>query len=142
MEKLMALGKVLGEYVLKAMSVRQTQVGGDRRHLEIDLAGEGSGEIPGQHVGTLAVETSGDPSRPNSWTYTGVLLVKSGAVVQISGSGISIRTGEGHKARYRGAVSYYTDDPKLALFNQVIAAVEAETDPATMTLKGANCEWN
>jgi hypothetical protein len=49
--------------------VRQTQVGGDRRHLEIDLAGEGSGEIPGQHVGTLAVETSGDPSRPNSWTY-------------------------------------------------------------------------
>ena len=40
------------------------------------------------------------------------------------------------------AVSYYTDDPKLAPFNHVIAAVEAETDPATMTLKGANCEWN
>lgn len=89
----MALGKVLGEYALKGMSVRQTNIGGDRRHLEIDLAGEGSGEIPGQHVGTLAVETSGDPSRPNSWTYTGVLLAKSGAVVQISGSGISIRTG-------------------------------------------------
>jgi hypothetical protein len=137
----MALGKVLGEFVLKAMSVRQTDTGGDRRHLEIDLAGEGSGELPGQNVGTLAVETSGDPSRPNSWTYTGVLLAKSGAVVQVSGRGISIRTGEAHKARYRGAVCYHTDDPKLASFNHVIAAVEAETDPATMTLKGASCEW-
>ncbi|MGD0290263.1 MAG: hypothetical protein ABSC63_11500 [Candidatus Binataceae bacterium] len=138
----MALGKVLGEYVLKAMSVRQTNVGGDRRRLEVDFAGEGSGEIPGQHIGTLVVETTGDVSRPTTWTYTGVLLVKSGAVVQISGSGIAIRTGEAHKARYRGAVTYHTDDSKLAHFNHVIAAVEAETDPATMTLKGANCEWN
>jgi hypothetical protein len=63
-------------------------------------------------------------------------------VVQIAGSGIAIRTGEGHKARYRGATTYHTDDPKLAPFNHVIAAVEAETDPATMTLKGANYEWN
>ena len=138
----MALGKVLGEYVLKAMSVRQSSIGGDRRRLEVDFAGEGSGELPGQNIGTLVVETTGDISRPNTWTYTGVLLAKSGAVVQVSGSGIAIRTGEAHKARYRGTVSYHTDDPKLASFNHVIAAIEAETDPATMTLKGANCEWN
>src|SRR5579863_8274260 len=104
------------------MSVRQSDLGGDRRRLEIDLAGESSGEVPGQNVGTLAVETSGDPSRPSKWTYTGVLLAKSGAVVQVSGSGSAIRTGEGHKARYRGAVTYHTDDPKLATFNRVIAA--------------------
>lgn len=138
----MPLGKLLSEFVLKAMSVRQTSLGGDRRKVEIDLAGESSGEVPGQNIGTLAIESSGDVSRPNSWTYTGVLLAKSGAVVQISGSGFGMRTGEGHKARYRGTGSYYTDDPKLAPFNRVIAAVELETDPATMTLKGTGHEWN
>jgi hypothetical protein len=133
---------LVNTYSRRCRSVRVTDIGGDRRQLEIDLAGEGSGEIPGQHVGTLAVKTSGDLSRPNSWTYTGVLLTKSGSAVQISSSGVSIRTGEGHKARYRGTSSYYTDDPKLASFNRVIAAVEFETDPGTMTLKGAVCEWN
>jgi hypothetical protein len=138
----MAIGKVLGEFVFKATSVRQTSIGGDRRRLEIDLVGEGTGEIPGQNIGTLTLETSGDTSRPNSWSYTGALLAKSGAVVQVSGSGFGIRTGEGHKARYRGTVGYHTDDPKLADFNRVIAATEFETDPATMTLKGVVCEWN
>lgn len=138
----MALGKVLGEFVLKAMSVRQTSSGGDSRRLEIDLAGEATGGVPGQDIGTLTVEMSGDTSRPNAWTFIGVLLAKSGAVVQLSGSGLGIRTGEGHKGRYRGAACYHTDDPKLADFNRVIAAVEFETDPATMTLKGVSCEWN
>jgi len=138
----MPLGKLLSEFVLKAMSVKQTSLGGDRRQIEINLAGESAGEVPGQNIGTLAIESSGDVSRPNSWTYTGVLLAKSGAVVQISGSGFGMRTGEGHKARYRGTGSYFTDDPKLAPFNRVIAAVELETDPATMTLKGTGHEWN
>lgn len=138
----MALGKVIGEYVLKAMSVRQSSIGGDRRRLEIDLAGESTGEVPGQNIGTLAVETTGDVKRPNTWTYTGVLLAKSGAVVQVAGNGIAIRTGQAHKARYRGTATYFTDDPKLTPFNHMIAAVEAEADPATMTLKGTNCEWD
>jgi hypothetical protein len=140
----MALGKVIGEFVLKAMSIiyRQSDLGGDRRQLEIDLAGESTGEIPGQHIGTMVLETAGDPSRPRPWTYTGALLAKSGAVIQVSGTGIGIRTGEGHKARYRGTSRYYTEDPKLASFNHVIAAVEFETDPVPMTLKGAACEWN
>ena len=138
----MALGRVLAEFALKAMSVRQSSIGGDRRRVEVDLAGEASGELPGQNVGTLTVDTTGVSSRPSTWTFTGVLLAKSGAVVQISGSGVGIRTGEGHKARYRGTATYYTDDPKLADRNHMIAAVEFETDPATMTMKGAACEWN
>lgn len=138
----MPLGKLLWDLVLKAMSVRQTSLGGDRRKVEIDLAGESSGEVPGQNIGTLSVETSGDLNRPSSWTYTGVLLAKSGAVVQIAGNGYGIRTGEGHKARYRGTGSYYSDDPKLAPFNKLIAAVEMEADPATMTLKVIGHEWN
>jgi hypothetical protein len=124
------------------MSVRQTEIGGDRRRVEIDLAGESTGEVPGQNIGTLAVETTGDPTRPSPWTYTGVLLAKSGAVVEISGSGVGIRTGAGDKVRYRGAARYRTDDPKLEPFNHAIAAVESEADPATMTLKGTSCEWN
>jgi hypothetical protein len=138
----MALGKVLGEFVLKAMSVRQSSLGGDRRRVEVDLAGESSGEVPGQNIGTLAVDTTGDNSRPATWTYTGVLLAKSGAVVQISGSGVGIRTGQGHKARYRGSATYYTDDDNLASFNSVLGAVESEADPATMTLKGTTYAWD
>jgi hypothetical protein len=138
----MALGKVLGEFVVKAMSVRQTDLGGDRRRLEIDLAGESAGEVPGQNIGTMTVEMSGDSTRPNPWTYTGVLLAKSGAVIQVSSNGVGIRTGNDHKARYRGAGRYHTDDAKLASFNHMIVALEFEADPATMTIKGTNYEWN
>jgi hypothetical protein len=138
----MALGKALGEFVLKAMSVRQTSLGGDRRRIEIDLAGESTGEVPGQNIGTLAVETVGEVHRPGNWTFTGVLLAKSGAVVNLSGSGNGVRTGQGHKARYRGCATYYTDDPKLVHFNHIIAAVEFEAEPATMTVKGVSYEWN
>lgn len=138
----MAFGKVLGEFVLKATSVRQIDLGGDRRRIEIDFAGEATGEIPGQNVGTLAVEAAADATRPSPWTYTGVLLAKSGAVVQVLGSGCGIRTGNGHKVRYRGTARYHCDDPKLAPFNHMIAAIESEADPATMTLKGVSCEWN
>ncbi len=127
---------------IKIPAIKQTDLGGDRRRVEVDFAGESSGETPGQNIGTLVFEAVGDPARPSTWTYTGVLLAKSGAVVQIASNGISIRTGQGHKARYRGVARYHTDDPKLASFNQIIAGVEAEADPATMTLKGATCEWN
>jgi hypothetical protein len=82
-----------------------------------------------------------DPTRPNPWSYTGTTLATSGGVVGVSGSGIAQRTGEGHKVRLRGVAQYSTTDPKLAMLNKVIAAVEAEIDPATMTLKGAACEW-
>lgn len=64
-----------------------------------------------------------------------------GAVVQVSGRGVGIRTGEGHKVRYRGAGCFATDDPKLAAFNGLLAAAEFEIDPATMTIKGTAYEW-
>ena len=35
-----------------------------------------------------------------------------------------------------------TADPKLSMLNHVIAAVEADFDPATMTLRGSACQWN
>jgi hypothetical protein len=51
-----------------------------------------------------------------------------------------MRTGGGHKIRYRGATWLATDDPKRAAFNNVITAVEFKADLATMTIKGANYE--
>jgi hypothetical protein len=59
----------------------------------------------------------------------------------MSGRGVAIRTGEGHKIRCRGAACYATDDPKLAAFNSLLGAAEFEIDPATMTIKGTAYEW-
>ena len=68
-------------------------------------------------------------------------LAASGAVVQVSGRGVGIRTGEGHKVRYRGAGCFATTDPQLAAFNGLLSAAEFEIDPATMTIKGTAYEW-
>lgn len=138
----MPFGNSLGEYLFKVMSVRQSDLGGGQRRIEIDYGGEVTGEAPGSHYGTLTlVVATDDPTRPNPWTYTGTTLAASGAVVGVSGSGIGQRTGEGHKIRFRGVAQYSTTDPKLAMLNNLIAAVESEADPATNTLKGVACEW-
>jgi hypothetical protein len=137
----MPLGNVIGEFTLKAMSVRQADIGGGQVRLEVDLAGEGGGQMPGQNIGTLTVTVGSDLTRPNPWTYTGSLLAASGVVVRVSGQGMGVRTGQGHKVRYRGTGRYVADDPKLAAFNGMITAVEFEADPATMTIKGVSCEW-
>ena len=137
----MPLGTVLGEFQLKATSIRQTDIGGGQVRIEGDYTGEGAGALPGQNIGTLTVTIGSDPTRTRPWSYTGTLLTTAGTVVRVSGWGVSVRTGQGHKARYRGAVCYATDDPKLAAFNGMIAAVESELDPVTMTMKGATCEW-
>jgi len=136
----MPLAESIVEYQLKATSIKPIDLGGGQARVETTLAGEVTGDVPGQHFGTLSV-TAGIIGRPNPWTYIGATLTSSGAVVRISGQGLAIRTGEGHKARYRGAVSYSTDDPKLANFNNVIAAVEFEIDPLTQIMKGAACVW-
>jgi len=52
-----------------------------------------------------------------------------------------MRTGEGNKSRFRGAMSYATDNPQLAAFDTLIAAMEFEADPVTQTIKGAVYEW-
>jgi hypothetical protein len=137
----MSLGTVLGEFQAKATTIRQTDMGGGQVRFEIDLAGESSGRVPGQNIGTMTVTAGSDPTRPSPWSYTGTLLAQSGAVVRVSGWGVGMRTGQGHKVRYRGAVCYATDDPKLAEFNGMIAAVESEADPATMLLTGTTHEW-
>ncbi len=135
----MPLGNVLGEFVGKATSVRITDLGGGQRRLEIDSTGEAKGQVPGQIFSTMTVE--GVPGHPVTYAITGALLAASGAVVQFSGRGVGIRTGEGHKVRYRGAACYATADPNLAAFNSLLGGVEFEIDPATMTIKGAVCEW-
>src|SRR5215510_3847289 len=135
----MPLGNVLGEFTAKAMSVRISELGGGQRRVEADFSGEATGQVPGQVLFTMTTE--GTPGQPVTYSYTGVALAAAGAVVRFSGRGVGIRTGEGHKARYRGAVCFATDDPKLVAFNSLLAAVEFEIDPTTLTVKGAYCEW-
>jgi hypothetical protein len=136
----MPLGKVLREFTAKAMPVKQTDLGGGRVQVEVNLSGESTGQGSGQVLSTLVIEGSG-PGRPSTYSMTGVLLGASGSVMRFTSSGVGMRTGEGHKSRFRGAVSYATEDPQLAAFNTMIAATEFETDPLTQTLKGAVCEW-
>lgn len=135
----MPLGNVLGEFVGKVMSARITDLGGGQRRLELDSTGEAKGQVPGQIFSTMVVE--GVIGHPVTYAITGTLLAASGAVVRFSGRGVGMRTGEGHKARYRGAACYATDDPKLAAYNSLLGGVEFEVDPATMSIKGVVCEW-
>ena len=135
----MPLGNVLGEVVAKVTSVRISDLGGGQRRLEIDSTGEVKGQVPGQGFATMIVE--GITGQTVTYTTTATVLAASGAVVRMSGRGVGIRTGEGHKMRYRGAACYSTDDPKLAALNGLLGAAEFELDPATMTINGTAYEW-
>jgi hypothetical protein len=130
------------EIVLKRASFRMIDLGGSQRRLESDYAGEVGGEAAGAHYGTLAVlvDVRDDPGTPSPFTYTGATLTTSGAIVSVSGSGISQLTAPG-KVRMRGVDRFSTKDPKLAAFNNQIGAVEAELDAATGTLKATVLEW-
>ena len=135
----MPLGNVLGEFVGKVTSARISDLGGGQRRLALDSTGEAKGQAPGQLFSTMVID--GVPGRPVTYAITGTLLAASGAVVRFSGRGVGMRTGEGHKARYRGAACYDTDDPQLAAYNSILGGVEFEIDPTTMAIKGAVCEW-
>jgi hypothetical protein len=135
----MPLGNVIGEFTGKIMSVRQTELGGGQLRVELDTAGEASGQVQGQFFSTMVIE--GMVGQAVTYTTTGTLLAASGAVVRVAGRGVGIRTGQGHKGRYRGAGCASTDDPKLAALTTMLTAAEFEIDPATMTIKGAVCEW-
>ena len=135
----MPLGNVLGEVTAKVTSVRITDLGGGQRRVEIDSTGEVKGQVPGQGFATMIIE--GIPGHAVTYASTATILAASGAVVRVSGRGVGIRTGEGHKTRYRGSACYATDDPKLAALNSLLAAAEFEIDPATMTIKGTAYEW-
>jgi hypothetical protein len=137
----MPLADSLGEIQLNVTSVKPIDLGGGQTRIEITFAGQLTGDVPGQHFGTLTVTAGAATDRPNPWTYIGATLTTSGSIVRVSGQGLGIRTGDGHKVRYRGTACYSTDDPKLASLNNVIAAVETELDPATQFLKGAACVW-
>jgi hypothetical protein len=137
----MPLGEKLLDFQLKATSIKPIDLGGGQTRVEVTYAGEVTGDVPGQHFGTLTFIASGPVDRPVPWTWIGATLTTSGAIVRVTGQGQGVRTGDGHKARYRGTACYLTEDPKLAKFNNEIVAVEFETDPATQMAKGAACVW-
>jgi hypothetical protein len=139
-ELLMPFGESLGEFILKATSVRTIPLGADQTRTEVDFVGDVKGEVTGRHFGTLLSYPT-DLKRPYAWTYNGRTLADSGAVVRVTGEGTAIRSGDGHKIRFRGAQRFLTDDPKLSEFNQAVGAIEAEADPMTMTLTGVSCIW-
>ena len=136
----MPLGETIRQFELKATSVKPIDLGGGQTQIEITYTGDVTGNPSGQHFGTLTV-TIGATDLPSPWTYLGAILTTSGSIVRISGQGLGIRTGEGHKVRYRGTICSSSDDPKFAQLNKMILATEFEVDPATQLLKGANCVW-
>jgi len=140
-DAVMPFGNSLGEFSLKAMSVKQVDVGGGQLRIEIDYKGEVSGEGAGSHYGTFTLVSGGDPDRPMPWSYVGTTLTTGGAAIAVIGSGLAQRTGQGQKMRCRGVVRQSTTDAKLAMLNNLIAATESELDPATDTVKGVSCEW-
>jgi hypothetical protein len=137
----MPLGDSLGEFSLKAMSVKQIDLGGGQLRIEIDYKGEITGEGGGSHYGTLSLVGAGDPDRPMPWSYVGSTLGTTGAAIAVTASGMAQRMGQGQKLRLRGVARQSTTDAKLAMLNNLIAATESELDPATDTLKGVACEW-
>ena len=139
----MPLGNNIAEFVLKMTSVRQTDLGGGQRQLEIDYAGEVSGLGAGNHYGTLTAvfNENDDPARPNHYSWTGTTLTKSGGYVSISAWGLSQGTGKGHALRLRSVGRLSSTDPSLAANNNQMVAFEGEFDPATGTLKGSGVEW-
>jgi len=136
----MPFGDSLGEFVLKATSVRTVPLGGELVRIEVDFVGDVKGQVTGRHFGTLLSYPT-DPKRPYTWTYAGRTLADSGAIIRTTSEGTAVRTGNGHKIRFRGAQRFITDDPQLADFNHLIGAIEAEADPMTMTLTGVACVW-
>ena len=137
----MPFGNTLGEFSLKATSVKQIDLGRGQLRIEIDYKGEVSGEAGGSHYGTLTLVTTEDPDRPMPWSYVVTTLAPTGPAIGVTGSGMGQRTGQGQKMRLRGVARQSTTDAKLAMLNNQIAATESELDPASDTIKGVVCEW-
>ena len=135
----MPLGNVLGEFSAKITSLKQTEIGGGQRRIEIDTVGESTGQPAGQTFGSLVAEVT--PGQPSPVSFTGTVLTTSGAIIQVNAWGVAMGGEEVHKVRVRGATRNTTADPTLAAMNTAMGAVEAEIDLKEMTVKGAVCEW-
>ncbi len=133
----MPLGNVMGEFTVNITSLKQTELGGGQIRIEIDAAGEATGQISGQNIASFVAEVT--QGQPNPFSVTGFVMPASGPPTRYSAWGIGVLGEESHKVRLRGAVRYLGDDPNTATF---IGAVEAEIDLKEMTMKGAVCEWS
>jgi hypothetical protein len=60
----MPLAEGIGEFSLKATSVKPVDLGGGQTRIEITFAGDVTGEVPGQHFGTLTVTAGPALDRP------------------------------------------------------------------------------
>ena len=62
----MPFGNVMGEAVMKQSSGRQSDLGGGQKQVEIDYAGEATGEMRGNTYGTftLVIDENDDPPGP------------------------------------------------------------------------------
>src|ERR1700722_4643815 len=98
----MPLAESTGEILLKATSVRHVPLDGGHVRIGVDFSGEAKGDVPGHHIGTL-VSFPLDPALPYAWSYLGTTLAHSGSLIRIIGEGSAVRTGDGHKIRFRGA---------------------------------------
>ena len=138
----MPLGEVFAEVTAKVTSVKYSDHGVGQTKIEVNVAGEVKGTVTGHTGGTFTViRTGNDMTRAAPWTYIGRVLLASGHIASVTGQGLVIGTGQGHKIRFRGSMCGTNDDPKLSQLNSMISAFEAEADPIAGTLTGANCFW-
>ena len=121
----MAQGKQLGEFKLTSTSTTFTPGPGAAITVQVNFEGPVTGEMAGQHRGTLvAVGVPG--AKSGTYTYCGITLQGNGEVIGLSSQGTVENIGN-HKRRLRG-VNHFS--------NGLIATVEAEGDLMARTLTG------
>jgi hypothetical protein len=127
----MALGKQIGAFTLKGDAWIYTRGPSQGFTAQISFSGPVTGEIAGNHRGTMTVVTA-PGVKVGTYTYCGVTNLPNGDVVSLTSQGTVENIGN-NKRRLRG-VNHFSDDR--------IAAVEGEGDVVEGTLTGKLFEWS
>lgn len=127
----MALGKVIGEFSLKATSYTVSPGSGGTISIQGNFEGPVSGEQgAGTGVGTLT--TQGKPGVKNgTWSYCGLTFLNNGGSTGVTGHGTWEESAP-NKWRFRGTGQ--GSDGR-------VTAVEFDGDLATRTIAGKSYEW-
>jgi hypothetical protein len=127
----MALGKVIGEFSLKATSFTVTPGSGGAMTIQGNFEGPTSGDQgAGTGMGTLTAE-GGPGAKSGTWRYCGMTFLNSGGSTGVTGQGTWEESGP-NKWRYRGTGENSDGS---------VTAVEYEGDLATRTIAGKVYEW-